>query len=75
MSKSSFINGDVMDFSLLRTVAKDRVTSLLQGVFFFMNIINYQIEGTKCILLDMSLSRSINIVLEGASIFKVYIMQ
>ncbi|KAK8807999.1 hypothetical protein WA588_006484 [Blastocystis sp. NMH] len=59
MSKSSVISGNAIDMGLLRTVMKDDITLLLQ-----------EISGSKCIVLDMSLSKSINLALEGASIFK-----
>ena len=42
MSKPSFLNGNAIDFSLLRAVVKDGVSSLLQevnsSIFFFLII-------------------------------------
>ncbi|KNB43438.1 vacuolar protein-sorting-associated protein [Blastocystis sp. subtype 4] len=59
MSKPSFINGNTLDLSVIRTVLKDDLVSLLT-----------KINGPKCVVLDMSLSKCINLALEGASIFK-----
>ena len=59
MSKPTFVNGDTIDLKVIRSVMKDDLCALFQ-----------QIEGPKCVVLDMDLGKSINIALEGAAIFK-----
>lgn len=71
MSKSTSLSGTAIDFSLIRSAVKDDLVSLLQEVCSLAPSVIPQIEGPKCVVLDMSLSKSINTALEGASIFKV----